>query len=58
VLIVLRSIAYSMIPTALYFVVLPFADTSCSNLQTIMSLGLFVAVIVFIMAGMAAAQGS
>jgi signal transduction histidine kinase len=57
-LIVLRFISYSMIPTALYFVVLPFDQISGSNLQTIMSLGLFVAVIVFIMAGMAAAQGS
>lgn len=57
-IIVLRFIAYSMIPTILYFTVLPFDQISGSNLQTLMSLGLFVALIVFIMAGMAAAQGS
>lgn len=57
-LIVLRFITYSMIPTALYFILLPFDQISGSNLQTIMSLGLFVAIIVFIMAGIAAAQGS
>lgn len=56
--IILRFIAYSMIPTALYFTVLPFEQISGSNLQTVMSLGLFVAIIVFIMAGMATAQGS
>ena len=57
-LIVLRFIAYSMIPTVLYFIVLPFDQISGSNLQAVMSLGLFVAIIVFIMAGIAAAQGS
>lgn len=56
--IVLRFIAYSMIPTSLYFLVMPFEFISGSNLQTVMSLGLFVALIVFIMAGVAAAQGS
>jgi|TARA_B110000879_G_scaffold1804_1_gene2333 signal transduction histidine kinase len=57
-LIVLRFIAYSMIPTGLYFIVLPFDQISGSNLQAVMLLGLFVAIIVFIMAGIAAAQGS
>lgn len=56
--IILRFIAYSMIPTALYLLVMPFEFISGSNLQMVMSLGLFVAFIVFIMAGLAAAQGS
>lgn len=57
-LIILRFITYSMVLTVLYFLVLPFDQISGSNLQTLMSLGLFVALIVFVMAGVAAAQGS
>lgn len=56
--IVLRFIAYSMIPTSLYFLALPFEHISGGNIQTVMTLGLFVAITVFVMAGVAAAQGS
>ncbi|MFK7864735.1 MAG: 7TM-DISM domain-containing protein [Pseudohongiellaceae bacterium] len=56
--IILRFIAYSMVPTALYFLLIPFDYITGGNLKMVMSLGLFVAVIVFAMAGHAAAQGS
>lgn len=58
VVIVLRFIAYSMIPTGLYFLFLPFDFISGGNIESLLSLGLIVSLVVFIMASFAAAQGS
>ena len=58
VVIILRFIAYTMIPTCLYFSLLPFEHISGGNIQTLLSLGLIVALVVLVMASFAAAQGS
>jgi signal transduction histidine kinase len=58
VVIVLRFIAYTMIPTSLYFLLLPFDFISGGNIESLLSLGLLVCLVVFIMASIAAAQGS
>lgn len=56
--IILRFIAYAMIPTSLYFLFLPFDYISGGNLQTLLSLGLAISLLVFVMAAFAAAKGS
>ncbi len=58
VVIVLRFIAYAMIPTCLYFLFVPLEYISGSNIQLILALGLVVSIVVFAMASVAAAQGS
>ena len=56
--IILRFIAYSMVPTSLYFLLLPLEFISGGNIQFLLSLGFVVALTVFIMATVSAAQGS
>lgn len=58
IIIVLRFISYAMIPTCLYFVALPFEYISGSNIQTLLSIGLLVAIVVLSLSVMAASQGS
>ncbi len=56
--IVLRFIALAMIPSAFYFIFIPFELISIGNIQTLMSIALLVALSVFIMTIFAAIQGS
>ena len=56
--IVLRFIAFAMMPAAVYFAVIPFDQISSENVLVMVYLGLCVAIAVFIMAGISAIQGS
>lgn len=56
--IVLRFIALVMIPAAFYFIFIPFEQVTIGNVQTLMAIGLLVAISVFIMTIFAAIQGS
>lgn len=56
--IVLRFLTYSMIPLALYYLIIPFDQFSSDNVIPIMVIGLLVAFAVLIMASVTAIQGS
>lgn len=56
--VVLRFLALAMIPAAMYFLFIPFDQISVGNVQTIMAVGLIVAITVFVMTLFAALQGS
>lgn len=56
--IVLRFLTYSMIPLALYYVIIPFDQISSDNVVPVMVIGLLVALAVLIMASITAIQGS
>ena len=56
--VVLRFLALAMIPTAFYFVFIPFGQVSVGNVQTLMAIGLLVSFSVFVMTVFAAIQGS
>ncbi len=58
VVVILRFLALSMIPAAIYFLVIPFDQISVTNIQTLMAIGFIVAVTVFVMTIFAAMQGS
>ncbi|MDD9895985.1 MAG: sensor histidine kinase, partial [Gammaproteobacteria bacterium] len=56
--IVLRFLAFAMMPAAVYFAVIPFNQISSENVLVMIYIGLAVAITVFAMAGIAATQGS
>lgn len=56
--IVLRFLTYSMIPLALYYLIIPFDQISSDNVIPIMVIGLLAAFAVLIMASITAIQGS
>lgn len=56
--VVLRYLALVMIPAALYFMIIPIPQVSTGNVQTMMGIGLLVALTVFLMSVLAAIQGS
>jgi len=56
--IVLRFLTYSMIPLALYYLIIPFDQISSDNVVPVMVIGLLVALAVLIMASITAIQGS
>ncbi|MDA1369426.1 MAG: sensor histidine kinase [Proteobacteria bacterium] len=56
--IVLRFLTYAMIPVALYFLIIPFAQISNENVSLMLYLGLLIALTVFVMTGITAFQGS
>ncbi len=56
--IVLRFLALAMMPTAFYFIFIPFEQISVGNVQTLMAIGLLVSFSVFVMTVFAAIQGS
>ena len=58
VVVVLRFLALAMIPTAVYFLFIPFEQISIGNIQTIMAIAFIVAGTVFVMTIFAALQGS
>jgi signal transduction histidine kinase len=55
---VLRVLAFGMFPAALYYLLIPFDKLAAENILPLMWLGLAVALLVMLMAGMAAAKGS
>lgn len=57
-ILILRFVAFSMLPAALYFLIIPFERISGSNVQVIMYLGMIVALTIIVMAGVSAIQGS
>lgn len=56
--IVLRFLSWLMLPTALYFLLMPVTDISSGNISTLMLTGLLAALVVCVMAAISAAQGS
>ncbi len=56
--ILLRFLAFAMMPAAVYFAVIPFDQISSENVLVMIYIGLAVAVTVFAMAGVSAIQGS
>lgn len=56
--ILLRFLAFAMMPAAVYFAIIPFGQISSENVLVMIYIGLAVALTVFVMAGISAVQGS
>ncbi len=56
--IVLRYVAFLMLPTALYFLFMPLEQITNSNVMTLMATGFLIAATVCVMTGVTALQGS
>ncbi len=56
--IVLRFLAFAMMPSAVYFAVIPFDQISSENVLVMIYIGLVIALTVFALAGISAIQGS